>query len=62
MPKETKTEKLARVRGMLDEWSRTAYPDAKDIPEDRDAADEMQRASDRLAARILDTIVRDGLI
>jgi hypothetical protein len=55
-------EARARARGMLEEWARTAYPDASEIPEDPEAAEAMQRQVDRQATIILDMIIREGLI
>lgn len=50
------------VRGMIQEWSKLAYPDAKDIPEDPEEGAAMQARADRKAAEILEIISMEGLI
>lgn len=58
----TKREKREAVRARIAQWSKLAFPDARDIPEDPEAGEAMQRNADRMAAEILGTIVLEGLI
>jgi hypothetical protein len=58
----TKAEKRAQVRAEIQDWTRMAFPDAKDIPQDPEEGEAMQRAADRRAAKILEKIVMEGLI
>jgi hypothetical protein len=62
MTKTSKRERREVVRAQMAEWSRLAFPDASEIPEDPEAGAALQRRADRMAAEILEKIATEGLI